>query len=303
MNSYWVELLGAKTYQLRGRYATRIIEAGEGEPLLLLHGTGGHAENYIYNIMPLARRFHVYAMDFLWHGASQTDGFEPEIIPKLADQVIDVLDTLNIEKTHLEGQSLGGWVAMHLALRHPGRLQKLVLTTTQGYRPDPGSIPGFVEPDPKKSQTQSMEILRDPTFEGVRTRLARVLANPECLPEEAIAVRHKFYNDPAVNRAQQQLVSQYPDGEALARFIVTDAMAAQIKAPTLVYWGDKNVTPPSLGRRLATVIPNARFVSAPNTGHWAQFESHDLHNREVMEFLSGAAEDVSRQSATAAVAD
>jgi 2-hydroxy-6-oxonona-2,4-dienedioate hydrolase len=287
MSSYWVDLLDAQVYRLRGRYTTRIIEAGEGEPLLLLHGTGGHAENYARNIMPLAQRHRVLAMDFLWHGASQTEGFDPAIVPALVDQVIDVLDTLGIVRTHLEGQSLGGWVAMHVALRHPERVGKLVLTTTQGYRPDAGAVAGLVEPDPKRSQAQSLETLRDPSFERVRTRLARVLANPERLPDEAVAVRHKFYNDPALNRVQQQFVSHYPDGEALTRHLVTDAMAARIAAPTLVYWGDKNVTPPAFGQRLADVIPNARFVSAPDTGHWAQFESHEMHNREVGAFLAG----------------
>jgi 2-hydroxy-6-oxonona-2,4-dienedioate hydrolase len=176
---------------------------------------------------------------------------------------------------------------MQVALRHPERLRKLVLTTTQGYRPDAGAVAGLVEPDPKRSQAQSLETLRDPSFERVRTRLARVLANPQRLPDEAVAVRHKFYNDPALNRVQQQFVSHYPDGEALARHLVTDAMAARIAAPTLVYWGDKNVTPPAFGQRLADVIPNARFVSAPDTGHWAQFESHEMHNREVGAFLAG----------------
>lgn len=303
MSSYWVDLLGAQVYKLQGRYTTRIIEAGSGEPLLLLHGTGGHAENYARNIMPLARHFRVFAMDFLWHGASETDGFDPEIIPKLVDQVIDLLDTLGLDKVHLEGQSLGGWVAMHVALRHPERVRNLILTTVQGYRPNPGSVPGYVEPDPKPSQRQSLAILREPTFEGVRMRLARVLANPERLPDEAVAVRHKFYNDPAVNRAQQQLVSHYPDGEAILRYTVSDEMAARIQAPTLVYWGDKNTTPPALGQRLAQSIPNARFVSAPDTGHWAQFESHEMHNREVASFLLDASRnDAAPQDVAPAVA-
>src|SRR5688500_15497888 len=110
--TYWLDLIGADVYRLRGRYVTRVIEAGAGEPLLLLHGTGGHAENYARNIAPLARHFRVLAIDFLWHGRSQTSGFVAEILPPLVDQVRDVLDTLRIERAHIEGQSLGGWVAM-----------------------------------------------------------------------------------------------------------------------------------------------------------------------------------------------
>ena len=283
---YWSELLGAATYTIQGRYRTRIIEAGNGAPLLLLHGTGGHCENYVRNIMPLSKYFRVVALDFLWHGASETAGFEPSIIPKLVDQVLDVADTLGIDRFNLEGQSLGGWVAMRTALDHPERLNKLILTTVQGYQPDSGTIPGYSEGDASRTKKQSLEILADPSPENIRRRLARILFRPELLPDEAVEVRHQFYNDPNVNSVQRQLVSVYPDGPEIAKYVVTDKLASRIEAPTLVYWGDNNPAPPPVGRRLAEMIPNARFISAPETGHWAQFESYELHNREVISFLS-----------------
>ena len=169
--SFWVELLDANVYCLKGRYTTRVIEAGEGEPLLLLHGTGGHAENYVRNIAPLARRHRVIAIDFLWHGRSQTSGFSPEVLPPLVDQVLDVLDTLKIERAHIEGQSLGGWVAMLFALAQPRRLSRLILTTPMGYRPDEGTVPGYAEHDPKAARESNLAVLRSPTYENVKMRL------------------------------------------------------------------------------------------------------------------------------------
>jgi 2-hydroxy-6-oxonona-2,4-dienedioate hydrolase len=274
--TYWVDLIGADVYRLRGRYITRVIEAGAGEPLLLLHGTGGHAENYARNIAPLARHFRVLAIDFLWHGRSQTSGFVAEILPPLVDQVRDVLDTLRIERAHIEGQSLGGWVAMLFALAHPQRVSRLVLTTPMGYGP---------ESDQTALRESSLVVLRDPSFENVRARMARILANPKVLTDEAIAVRHAFYNDPAVNAVQRQFIENYLGGEAPRRHRVSDGMAARIQAPTLVYWADHNPAPEALGRHLAKTIPDARFFCAPNTGHWAQFETPELHNRKVIDFL------------------
>lgn len=285
VKSYWLELLGAEVRYLQGRYRTRVIEAGAGRPLLLLHGTGGHAENYIRNIVPLARNFHVYAIDFLWHGKSQSTGFSPEVVPPLVDQVRDVLDVLGLERAHLEGQSLGGWIAMRFALDHPDRLDRLVLTTPMGYVPDPGSVPGYTEPDMALLRESSMEVLRNPTTSNIHARLARILADPSILTDEAVAVRQALYSDPAINAVQQQLIPNYLGGEAIKKYLVTDELAARIAVPTLVYWGDKNISPPAVGQRLARCIPDSRFICAPATGHWAQYESADLHNREVTKFL------------------
>lgn len=285
MTSYWSEVLGAQIYRLRGKYTTRVIESGSGDALLLLHGTGGHAENYIRNIAPFARNFRVIAIDFLWHGRSQTGGFQPEVLPPLVDQVRDVLDMLGITRTHIEGQSLGGWVAALFAIHYPERLNKLVLTTPMGYRPDEGSVPGYVEQDLLPLRASSLKVLEEPNLENIRVRINRIVADPAVVNDEAVAVRHAFYNDPAVNAVQRKLNVNYLGGDAPQRHILTDALARRIAVPTLVYWGDKNPTPPKLGERLAAMIPNSHFFCAPNTGHWAQYENYEIHNREVSRFL------------------
>lgn len=281
--SYWVDLIRAQVYQLRGRYVTRVIEAGEGEPLLLLHGTGGHAENYARNIMPLSRHFRVFALDFIWHGRSQTTGFQPEIIPVLVDQLVDVLDTLGIDRAHVAGQSLGGWVATRFALGHAERLRKLVLTTPMGYKP--AAAAGHTPQDMMRLRESSLDVLRNPSWENIRARLERIVNDKSLITDEAIAVRHAFYNDPAVNAVQQQLMTHYLGGEAPQKHAYDDAILAKIAVPTLVYWGDKNNPPPPVGKALAGAIPGARFFSAPDTGHWAQFENFDIYNREVLAFL------------------
>ncbi|PLP95275.1 alpha/beta hydrolase [Pseudomonas sp. FFUP_PS_473] len=282
---YWIELLHCQVRELRGKYRTRIIEAGAGPALILLHGTGGHAENYALNIAELSRHFHVIALDFLWHGKSQTEGYQPEIIPALVDQVIDVMDQLHVDTAFVEGQSLGGWVAMQLALRHPSRVKALVLTTTMGYTPDPGAIDGYVEPDWSSNLASSLEVLRDPSFANVRTRMTRILAHPERLTDEAVLVRQALYRQPALAAVQAQFISEYLAGPTIRQHLVSDALARQISPPTLVYWGDKNRTPPALGQHIASQVQRGTFHCASDTGHWAQFESAAEHNEVVTAFL------------------
>jgi len=93
---YWIELLNSSVGPVQGRYVSRVLQAGSGPALFLLHGTGGHLENYALNIRELARHFRVIAPDFLWHGLSQTEGYQAEIIPSLVDQIIDIADVLGI---------------------------------------------------------------------------------------------------------------------------------------------------------------------------------------------------------------
>jgi 2-hydroxy-6-oxonona-2,4-dienedioate hydrolase len=284
-SSYWVDLLGAQVQFVGSRYRTRIIEAGSGEPLLLLHGTGGHAENYIRNIKPFSRHFRTIAMDFLWHGASDTGHFDPQLMPTLIDQILDVLDSLAINHVHVEGQSLGGWVAALLAMRHRDRVDKLVLTTPMGYSPAPGTLPDWKPPDFDKLRQSSLDCLKNPTFENVRSRMARIVHDPAVLSDEAVAVRYAFYNDLALNHAQQLVITNYLGGSEPQRHALTDENLQTIDVPTLVYWGEYNLTPPVLGRRMASLIPSAKFHCASNTGHWAQFENFEEHNAVVLEFL------------------
>lgn len=285
LSTYWTELLDCQVYQLHGRYRTRVLESGTGPALFLLHGTGGHLENYARNIKALARHFRVIAIDFIWHGRSQTEGFNQEIIPSLVDQVIDVMDQLKVDCAAVEAQSMGGWVAMQLALQHPERVNRLVLTTTMGYKPNPDLIPGYVEPDWTANLPASLSMLNDPSFDNVRNRMGRILANPELLTDEAVLVRQAIYQRPELREVQLKFITEYLSGNVITKHTVTDELAAQIRQPVLVYWGDKNRTPPSFGQHLANTVQNGRFHCAANTGHWAQYESADEHNRVVTEFL------------------
>ena len=295
MPSIWVGLMGAQVLHGGNRYQGRYVEAGSGEPLILLHGQGGHVENFCRNIMPFARHFHVYALDCVWHGSGPQPPFNPELIPTYVDQVLDFMDWKGIESAHFEGQSMGGWTAMHIALEHPERTRKLVLTTAQGFvlHPEPG---GKAKPGEEVGGLPGADVLKpfvsfleNPTQENIRLRLERLLARPELLPEEMVDVRRKIYTNPVMNRSLLQVVKQYMGGPGSEpqKHLLTETELARIKAPTLVYWSERNPVPPPAGELLAAAIPGAKHHLVADTGHWAQFENADEHNRVVLRFLTG----------------
>src|SRR5215472_10133278 len=162
MESTWLSLLGAQVSFGGNRYPGRYLEAGEGEPLILLHGGGGHVENFSRNVIPYARHFHVYALDCVWHGLGPQPPFNPELLPTYVDQVLDFMGWKGIDAAHIEGQSMGGWTAMRVAAFHPRRVRRLVLTTAQGFklRPLPGEEPRQTTPN-ARAGSRNLEYLRN----------------------------------------------------------------------------------------------------------------------------------------------
>lgn len=289
MSSIWVDLLGAKVGVTEGRYQGRYIEAGEGEPLILLHGQGGHVENFARNIMVAARYYHVFALDCAWHAYGPRPEFDPELLPVFVDQVLDFMDSRGIESAHIEGQSMGGWTAMRLAHDHPQRVRKLVLATVQGFNVEVPGLPPM-EPTPGAAlRERFVTYLRDPSYENIRGRLEVLFANPERVPEEMIHVRRKLYRDPIINDWLVKVLMTYmggPESPAM-RHLLDEKQLGEIQAPTFVFWSDKNTVPPPYGEKLAASIPGAIYYCALDTGHWAQYEAANEHNREVLRFLTG----------------
>ncbi len=169
--SMWTDLMGATVHYLGDRHRTRVIEHGEGAPLVLIHGVGGHAEAYSRNVVRLGQSgFRAMAIDLLWHGYSDKPPFE-DAVPSYARQVIDLLDSQGIEKAHIEGESLGGWVGLWLALEHPDRIDRLILNTTAGIRWAENSVHDNPHTGRDLLRSRSLEAINNPTPETIRKRL------------------------------------------------------------------------------------------------------------------------------------
>jgi pimeloyl-ACP methyl ester carboxylesterase len=284
-DSVYLRLLGAQAHYYQGkRFRTRVLEAGNGEPLILLHGIGGHAETYVRNVVPLGQSFRTLAMDFLWHGFSEKPAYDGESIPAFVDQIIDLMDAAGIESAHIEGESMGGWVAVWLALKHPQRVRKLVLNTIAGLnnrKPGeaPEQAPGLAE--------RSMAAIRNPTRETIRSRMEWLVAEPSRMPAEMVEIRYRIYNDPETNRGLEQVFRTHLVDTAIhEKYDFTPADLGRISVPTLVIWTEHNPgAGPDVGRFIADAIPAAQFTVMGDCGHWPQFENQAEHDRLVGDFL------------------
>jgi 2-hydroxy-6-oxonona-2,4-dienedioate hydrolase len=283
--SLWPELANVE-YALRyvqaGPVRTRYLEAGsgpgsEGKPtLIFVHGTGGHLEAFTRNIESHARHFRVIALDMIGHGFSDKPD-RPYEIHEYVTHLRDFMDALGIDKAHLHGESLGGWIVAQFAIEHPERVRKLVLNTAGGLNTDPKVM--------ERVYTNTMNAVKNASMENVRKRLEFLVHDPADISLDLVELRYRIYTQPGFVKAVENILClQFM--ETRQRNVLDDEGLKKISAPTLVLWTEHDPTAPvATGERFARAIPDARLVVMTDCAHWPQFEKADEFNELHLKFL------------------
>lgn len=279
----WVCLMGAQVHMVRGRqFRHRVIEAGSGDPLILVHGVGSSAELFARNVIPLAQYFHVYAVDALYHGYSSLEPYDAENrVGRQADALLDFMDALGVPWAHMEGESMGAGMIFDVALRHPERCGKLIFNSGSYFvnmsrEFDSGPEAGLLVPLCRESV---VNFSRD----TVRRRMEYLVASPDHLTEELVEVQYRLYADPAIRESMKRVYGVTAPRPRLLFY--EEEEAARLRAPSLVIWTDGNRgAPPGVGEYLAHCL-RARYHLIRNAGHWPQWEQPEEHDRVVRDFL------------------
>ncbi|MBV9090917.1 MAG: alpha/beta fold hydrolase [Mycobacteriaceae bacterium] len=281
--SIWSDLQGipfSQGYLDAGGVRTRYLRAGDpGSPvLLLLHGSGGHAEAYARNLEAHAEHFWTWSIDMLGHGYTDKPGHPLEVRHYLR-HLIAVLDGIGAERASISGESLGGWVAARAAVDHPGRIERLVLNTAGGSQADPAVMRRII--------MLSMAAAENPTWETVAARIKWLMADKSKAYDDLVASRQRIYRQPGFVAAMRDIMA-LQDPEIRARNLLGPAEYGAITAPTLVLWTSDDPTANIAdGRRIASMIPGARFEVMAGCGHWPQYEDAQTFNRLHIDFLLG----------------
>lgn len=260
-----------------------VSEAGDGYPVILLHGGGPGASglsNYGRNIGPLSRHFRVIVPDMLGYGQSTKGVNRRDPFGDLADAMLGMMDAMGIEKAHFVGNSLGGACALRLGLDRPGRTSALVLM-------GPGGI-GTTRALPTAGLNKLLDYYAGsgPSVEKLRSFIREYLVfDGAQVPEEMIRQRYEASIDPAVVAAPP--LRRPPGlGAALRMDFTRDRRLAKCTIPTLVLWGTADkVNRPSGGLALQARKPNTDLYLFANTGHWVQWERPDEFNAVTAAFL------------------
>jgi 2-hydroxy-6-oxonona-2,4-dienedioate hydrolase len=260
-----------------GPWRTRVFEAGAGETLVLMPGTGGHLEAYAHNIAALAEHFRVLAYDYPGHGYTTHATADLEL-DTYVEHLAGLLDAFGVAKAHLNGESLGGWVAVKFAAAHPERVGKMVLNTPGGTMASPEVM--------DKIRGLSQAAADDPSKERIRARLEWLMADPAVVTDELVAIRRAIYSRAGFAESMRHILC-LQDPDVRRRNMITDADLSAVPGPTLVIWtSDDPSGPAGAGLEMAEKITGGRFELINDAGHWPQWEQREIYNRTVVNFLT-----------------
>ncbi|MBN9636384.1 MAG: alpha/beta fold hydrolase [Actinobacteria bacterium] len=260
-------------------YDTNYHDVGDGAPVLLLHGSGAGVSawaNWRGLIPVLAQDFRVIAPDLVGFGYTEVpDSLQFSIFDTWIDQILALLDGLDIEKTHIVGNSFGGGLALHLATRHPDRLDRISLMGAGGV-----AMPLSDELDQLWGYTPSVANMK---------KIMDIMAFDRSLVTDELAeLRYRATIRAGAQEAFEKVFPP-PRQRWLDAQIVPDEALAGIAHEVLILHGrEDRVVPLQASLHMFEQIPNAQLHVFGRCGHWTQIEHAQRFQQLVAQFLREA---------------
>jgi pimeloyl-ACP methyl ester carboxylesterase len=245
------------------------VESGRGLPVLLLHGLGGSHDDWRLQLHEFAAHFRVLVPDLRGFGASERR--EPFTVQQHARDMLALLASQGIERAHVIGLSMGGAIAIDMALRAPERVGALVLVNT---------APGFTLTNWQRRRMAWLRVFIA-TFLGVGA-VARFYGRGFFPARGQGRLRKRLIRHASTTSRWVYLASL----RSLTRWNAESRLRS-IQAPVLVLGAEFDMTTSAEKKRWAARIPRTRFVEIPGSRHHSEQDSPDRFNREVLDFLRG----------------
>lgn len=269
------------------RGVLRYHEAGPADApaLLLLHGSGPGVtgwRNYRGNLAFFARTHRCYVLEFPGFGVS--DPVEGHPVLTAGRSVIEFMDALGIDAAAMIGNSMGGVVAVNLAIKHPERVSRLVTIGGVG--------PNVFSPSPSEGLRLLQEFTDAPDRDKLIRWLNSMVYDRSLVTEELIAERWEaaIHPDAATTAAMMYGSAAF---EMSQKFQAESphppywANLHRVACPTLLTWGrDDRVSPPDMALLPMRLIPQAELHIFGNCGHWVMIEAKEAFEATVSAFLA-----------------
>jgi pimeloyl-ACP methyl ester carboxylesterase len=261
-------------------------EHGSGDPLLLIMGLAADSTAWLFQLPAFSERYRTIVFDNRGVGRSAKPA-GPYTIRQMGDDAAGLLRTLGIDRAHVVGVSMGGMIAQELALQHPERVRSLVLACTfpepddevrLGRETSLTQLGGTVDADGKVT----IDLATIDPMMIFQTLLPKVFS-PAFLMNQLPTLMQLFGGALQYGFSIEAILAQV---DAVMGHTATGRLR-DIEAPTLVLTGDSDLLiPPANSEILAKEIPGATLVKIPGGTHGFNFETPELFNKEVLDFLA-----------------
>ncbi len=268
----------SRRLQIAGR-ALNVVElgAGEGPPVVLVHGLAGCWQNWLENLPAIAEHRRVVTLDLPGFGDSEMPAGDISIT-NYANCVEELCDRLDLGPVAVVGNSMGGFTAAELAIRHPDRVERLVLVDAAGIsisdlRRQPMMTLVRLLAAQAGSPARDRAVLLRPRARHLAFRA--VMRHPTRLPLDLLAAQGSGAAKPGFALAMDALIS-YDFRDRLP----------EIACPTLIVQGREDALVPAADAdEFVRLIEQSRLLLLDETGHVPMMERPLTFNRELLGFL------------------
>ncbi len=250
--------LRKEVIQVDGKATTFYRSKGRGEPILMLHGVSADKEVWARFARHFASRHQVIIPDMLGHGEtgfSRAWSYSPT---SQASHLVGLLNALNVDKTHVIGNSMGGYIAACLAAQHPDRVLSATFVNPGGLKQ-----PRISELDQAMSKGQNPFLID--SREGFARFYPMTMASPPWMPGFVLNAIADHYIE---RRTELSVI--FPQ---VHRFDELPSLLPQVKAPALVMWGKADrLIDVSAAPLWQAALPNAQLEVMDGAGHMPMVE-------------------------------
>lgn len=265
------------TFVTAGGISTHYHDAGDGDPVVLLHGSGPGVSawaNWQHTIPALAQNARVLALDIVGYGATQRPETMRYSLRTWTDHVWAFLDVLGLDRVSVVGNSLGGRLALQMAEDDSARLRRMVLMGSPGVG---------------MTITEGLKALRgyEPSTENMRALLTNYFAvDTSIITDELVRIRYEASAAPGAHEAYRLMF--FDPRHAGNELGITAEQVRAVRVPTLLVHGrEDKVVPPEVSWTMVNLLPDADLHIFARCGHWTQIERAAGFNALVGQFLAG----------------
>jgi pimeloyl-ACP methyl ester carboxylesterase len=254
---------------------TNYLDDGEGEPVVLIHGSGPGVTayaNWRLTIPVLARKFRVLAPDMAGFGYTERRAGQRYDLDSWLRHLNEWMDAVGVPKAHIIGNSFGGAIALAMAARHPERVERIVLM---------GSVGVHFE------LTDALDAVwgYEPSVENMRRIVMSFAHDTSMMTDDLVASRYKASVRPGFQESFGAMFPAPRQRHVQAMATPEDEIRRIQQRALVVHGRDDKVIPVANSFKLHALLKNSDLHVFGNCGHWTQIERQAEFGRLVTEFL------------------